>query len=755
MTDDALPNGATDEPDEPDGPGGGRPPVAGPDGGDGIAGPDQPGDGKDARDKPDDKADDKPDDVGRRLEDGDRVQGSADFLHFLTDAVVNLGGGDRGTGGGIVNVVIGDVKNSGTIAGRDVHGGGRRAFLGDVVAGPVSVATLDEIDATFVRPESYRRIEDLLTSRSAVLLQAPPGWGRTTTGLHLLGNHCEKVNLLHPDADLRQLGRDDLAERTGYLLEARTVEQLHRLRVSHFTALAGACRDRDARVVVTVDASIQVGADVLREFGIDAGPPPGVEAILRRHLVLAPGGSSDELDPSEMDALITEVADASPSMRETVELAGELARVAAGELGIGEFRDELGERSDQTFTTWLTGAADTAQHALIIALAVFGGMPYVRVAQVESELEQLFRQAEDPENKAPRQVFGELRTDRLARARAETFDLLEPTPYGVRRVEGVRFRHGTDPVRILRWVWHEHDVARNLTRVWLDRLGRHPDRAIRVRAAAAIGVFATFDLEWARRTILLPWARSDDLRERENAVAALNIAAAGSGLAPVTRMLRAWVTSKHPALRWTGARALGISVGRTIRHEALRMLRGPAGVDDVDLSFAIGESLVELYVVSDDAAAAREVLDAVTRWSGSKRFRRRQTATVCFLLLALDVREEDADGHVWPALLALADRDSEAHDQVVALWRQAFGAAYLRDDAEIAFGSWVRLAAGSTEAARALKQITAGLIADDTYVRGRLRLVARAIRARRKRNPPAADAADVLLEQLGYEESIP
>jgi len=147
------------------------------------------------------------------------------------------------------------------------------------------------------------------------------------------------------------------------------------------------------------------------------------------------------------------------------------------------------------------------------------------------------------------------------------------------------------------------------------------------------------------------------------------------------------------------------------------------------------------------------VLAAINRWSEAKSFRRRQTATICFLLLALDVREEDPDSRFWPALLALAERDSVARDHVVALWGQALDAAYFRSDAEAAFADWIELAGGSEDVLGALSRLTLRLAEAGTYARDRLLVAVHSVRNRRRRNPSAADAAEVLLEQLGYEET--
>ena len=97
--------------------------------------------------------------------------------HVRDDAVFALTGGTVQAGNVFLNNTIGLI---------DAGGHRSAAHSGAVASGPVGDGTLRAVSATFVKPPDYPRILGKLRECSVILLRAEPGWGRTTTALHLL-----------------------------------------------------------------------------------------------------------------------------------------------------------------------------------------------------------------------------------------------------------------------------------------------------------------------------------------------------------------------------------------------------------------------------------------------------------------------------------------------------------------------------------------------------------------------------------------
>jgi hypothetical protein len=652
------------------------------------------------------------------LKDQDRVRESAGFTMLLEQAIAELAGGKVAFEHSGV-LIVGDVNLTGDLVGGDKYGGAeKRSFLGEVVVGEVPAEVLEQNRQAFVEPFCYARLEDTLETHSVVLLQASSGWGRTTTALHVLGGLCpEGVRKLNPDTTLRKLNAEkEFKKPGGYLVEIRAVDQLTGFKVPHLEELSAACGRAGVRLVVTVDDDIPLDSEVRTEFVVPGGTRPNPETVLRRHLDLRLGGADpDTADDTEVAgevgptaatvlseeavrALVTEVVEDPLSMRRLVELADKLARVAMGRLDLDTVRTHFSEQSEQNFGEWFDQMKESEQRAFVIALAAFNGMSYFTVARASQQLEERIRRVEEGDEDEGRPVFGTRRKKRVDGARAKLVMATDFTRYGPTRVEAVRFRNEGYPGRVLEWVWREYDEVRPLLLDWLRDLGVDGDRAVRVRAAAAVGLLATFDFDRICRDILLPWANDDYVWARESAVSALCVP---RNLRPelavhVIRMVHDWTRKGNNLNRqWTAARALGTSIGQSIRPQAIKLLFRAAGRNDLDLSFAVGDSMQELFI-ADEADAQRDVMRALKRWtSDSTRAdsaARKITGVICFLQLAFNVTAEDPESRsTWPGLLWLAVQDDH-FDLLALLWRRAMRTPHFFLAAQDAFADWVHLA---------------------------------------------------------------
>jgi hypothetical protein len=701
-------------------------------------------DGRARGDRPED---DQLPDAATRLKDEARTRDAADLRRRQLDAEANLSGH---IAAGRDMHVRGDVFIGHKALGEAWHDG--------VVVDRVPDAVLDEIGRSFVPPPVYGRLRERLAESHVAVLHARPGWGRTTTGLAVLGGLCPAgVWGLSPDTDLRNLRPAKLQEGGGHLLEIRALDRIAPVKVPHVEALATACAERGVRLLVTLDANLAPAQAVLDEFGVDGGAPADADTVLRRHLARhVEDDAGDLLDDPAVKGFVasvldtTETADTTLGMRELVELAGSLARVATGEATVDEVRARWEERSSQSITRWLSELPDLADQAFVVALAAFNGSPYLTVSRLARRLERRIRRALDDDAAGERRpFFGPSRDERLDIARAEVFASDLHTRYGSQPVEGVRFCNRAYPRQVLRQVWIQHDVARDIVVDWLRDVGDDADPDVRTKAATAIGMLATLELEWIRRQVLLPWADSPDLRHRESAVTALGLPSREPELAgAVARMLREWVGERRrPQRRRTAIAALGTRVGGFTRAETLAMLRAVAADDDMRVTYALCDSVVTLLRDAlPEVAEAAPLLRALTRWSGKKAPPvRRRSALHCFLYLAVDVTHEDpADGTAWPALLWLAGQDPDTRAAVTTLWRRALRTPHVALLAPDVLIRWVEAAAVSPPVLDALADLSSELARDD-HDRHR---VLRALRRLHDSRPDLTAAAGALVRRL-------
>jgi hypothetical protein len=661
-------------------------------------------------------------DPASRLRDRERTRETADYARILDERTIGLVGdvGAGGFGQSTVHIYAGPIY--GDVVGGAKYGGAEsRALLGEIVVGEVTTTVLGGLRRSFVAPACADGLRAMLHERGVAVLDAPTGWGRTTTGVCLLDELCEAgVSKLETDTDLRKLDPKHLKDGFGYLLEVRSDDQLLRVRVPHLEALGAACLGRGIRLLVTTEAGAHLRADVHGEFGVRGGHRPDRAAVLEHHLVVhladldpangrvplashAPAAVREAaravLSSADTIELLDPCVDDSFSMRRLARLAGRLTQLPSEGTKVDDIRAELTAESRQGIEQWLGGEPDLARYSLRIALAVLNGMSSFTVTRAAVLLEDMLREvAQGDGDDEPRPVFSVSRAQRLDDARAEAFPTREVTPFGTTSVEGMRYRHAGYPLAVLAWAWREHDVARDVMLDWLGRLGGDRDRRIRIAAATATGHFATFEFEWARRALLTPWAEQTDPLQRESAAAALRLPAMRpelSGL--VLEMLRGWLhPDENPYRRWTAVRALGASVGRSFMDEAIKLLRKVAKDEDPFFVIAVYESMTELFVTADEQATSK-VLHALTRWSGSRApAARRRTAIFCFLMIAFQTTIDDpVDGARWPSLVWLAETDVVAGQRVALLWRRALRMAGLAGVARAVVDDWVERATES------------------------------------------------------------
>jgi hypothetical protein len=499
--------------------------------------------------------------------------------------------------------------------GNIIFGGGHDAVTGvpsaPRVPGVISRLELDKVVRSFVPSPGHGRFRQTLVSRHLVILRAAAGWGRTAAAEYLLHDALTtspppddwpddevgavRISRLDAETDLRAFTVEHLRSAgdeepvRGFLLDVAVPPGAGLLRGSDLERLAGQLAKAHSYLVVTVDAGTVFG-DELAEFLHDGEAPPAALDVVARHAarVLArPAADVLHLarDNAELGQLVEGLAREGPNCDGLAQLGERWARAGAGAPD-DDLRRWVAASLDARFVAWLAEPGLTTDHrALVVALAVFHGMSYAKVARLAHDLEgrvlaaarehapTILRAspARDGDGSRPGddgvprwRMFTRPRGARLAAARAEVRAGSESTPYGEVGTELVSFTDDSYPWKILHWVWHEQNGLHGVLLEWLSALGGDNDPAVRVRAAAAVGVLGGWAFDKIRIRVLLPWADEDHswLREAVAAALSLSVTRRPDLLPVVTSMLRDWkLHTRHPARRRAAVRAWGAGLG--------------------------------------------------------------------------------------------------------------------------------------------------------------------------------------------------
>ncbi len=564
---------------------------------------------------------------------------------------------------------------------------------------------LDEVRTAFVPPTGFPALS---IGRQLLIIRIGRGRGGGTAATRLLLDAgVRTVKEFASDVTLRRLTTARLEPDTGYLLRNAAASVIEELTEFEITRLGGCLGERDSRLVLTVDPRVRLPEELLERYTADIGDPPPAADILAAHLrrrlrARDPDGVRTEeilSHPTVVDMLAS-----SAGREDRVARAASFARILAdaehaGDFDLTKIAEQLGRITDASFDAWFD-ALELGDRCFAIALATLPGHSYENVTEAATRLEQTLSPPVPaaPGEKRP-DPFRIRRTERLDTVLARVSGRPMPTRYGVTPMELVTFIDPSLIRQILDRVWTEYPETRPDLLAWLRELARHAVRAVRYGAATSVGVFAVQAFDYVRRFVIEPWARSDDVLDRQAAAAALVSPAQDPSVSAATRtMVWEWHLDRSPLqLRNTAARAYG-HLGDIETSEALDAFGHLATETRADLFQVIANSIT-LIIVRGDEKAALEILRRLRYWIdgpeveppvGSIREYRETTwedddaderarmfaAYYSFLTAANDAKlvepvDDRPDATAWFGLLWLADRNPEIAAVVAELWENA------------------------------------------------------------------------------------
>jgi hypothetical protein len=601
----------------------------------------------------------------------------------------------------IGNIVMGDAIMD-TLVGGDMRGDDPRRRPADVMHGPartITTAHLEMIDETFVCPGCFAPADATLQSRGLLLLRAKPGWGRETIALKLLHEHCKgELRKLDAETFLPRSGLPEVEEQHGYVVDALEPRHVRWLRITYLETLSQHLQKRGALMVMVLDYPAPLRGGDFQNYLVDGGEPAPTPAVVGNHLrwqlkpLLENVGDVDRraselLDHEQVGTVIAELSSSSAS--DLVAFATDLAGAYRSSETIGKIVHRHSRSVASRFVEWFDGQTDIEQRALVIALAVFQGMPLHIVGRTARLLADRIREAENPDPEHVRRtLFGSPMRERLAAASAEIFSGAETTLYGQIDVELVRFRNGALGPLVLEHVWDEHEHAHAVVRDWLRDLGIDPDPAVRARAGAAVGLLSRREFGHMQEHVVKPWADYGDFDRQQAAVAALLVLSSKpvhSGL--VRKLILDWLRPYQPTSRRATAIAALASVRVLPLQRTLSELRR-AVRDEPELIGPTADALTQLFVLPESQGP---VLAALLSWSSTMRANLRHTAHLAGLWIAKESHVKVATASAeptWPAMVSLG----EETEHRVKLFGILCDAPFTSERAYGLIRQWVRLA---------------------------------------------------------------
>ncbi|MEN3534305.1 hypothetical protein AAH991_04250 [Microbispora sp. ZYX-F-249] len=494
------------------------------------------------------------------------------------------GASHRATDGGTVNA-----------AGRDQYIIGSSQEDKAVYSVGVPSRTVGVVRRCHVPTESYRTLVRRLRDEHVLLLRGEQHSGQPTAALAALARwtgDAGRLAWLHLKRDPLRLVTADLRDGTGYLLVAGDDTTW----TSHADQVLGhLCRIAErvgARIIVLAGPEFPE-----HDWAVKHEPAP-LDGVFANWLVheLYEGGEAnpqEQADKTAGDELVREKLAGYRRPREARALA---LQVAAGLLhgrSVSEILEGLPEQRRLRARNLLTKDTPRRARSFLIASAVLSGSAAAVVAT------QTLRLATLIEEELARQTTVE--QPRRHHLWEWLSDWTEDTGIRVKETgrggDGQVIEFDEPPMAgsILRVVWEEQPTIHEPLLTWLQQLTENEQFDIRMKAAEAIGLLATYDFIVVGDRFLEEWRDSDKVQRRELAAWTLASAARDPQVEPrVLECLRRWAHNGRKA-QSVVIRAYGSWLGARHVEKALSVLGGIAKTSGHVLAGSVARAVSQIH----------------------------------------------------------------------------------------------------------------------------------------------------------------
>ncbi|WP_407565613.1 hypothetical protein [Streptomyces sp. 184] len=547
-----------------------------------------------------------------------------------------------------------------------------------LLAGPVAADELATLRDTLHEPPDYAEFKRRLRADRLIVLLGRSGTGRMFTALSLLDDLSRgSVSRLDPATDLKEVEAEHLASGHGFALEPLSFPgelELDRLR--------GILERREAYGVLL---AVPEAGHALAPAGRYRLPfrPSGADEVLDSQLVYA---LADRPDLVEEARALARSEDVTTAMglgellpAEATRLARLLARRVTGDLPREELLAGCRDFAMRQAAVWFANGERTEElprlrdSAFRIALAVLGHAPVSAVVEAAELLTWEFAVTTDPDSAPGRPLFNHDLDARLVSARAVAGAGTEALGDADVPVRTVHFAGERLAPAVLEHLWeYRHNVRGPVLR-WLGSLGDDPRSQVWVRAAIAAGALCRLDCSHTVQHILQPMAAAQQVRRRQFAATALDLAITDPHVgAAVASLVRRWAADGSAGLRRTAAIVLGRGRATASVAGALDLLGTVGTWEEGEARADAAENIVQLM----GSTVAPLPMERLRGWLGDTRVEYQNLGLQSTLFLAGTRVDEvwnpapeiEHLGNV-PLLVALAEaRPAQAAGLAGLLW---------------------------------------------------------------------------------------
>jgi len=603
---------------------------------------------------------------------------------------------------------------------------------------PVPEEQVESIRMAFAEPDGWADVRAAFAKKRVTILRGRAGCGKKGAAIRLLlsmqQEHIYQLGSSTPLNRLTDLLASD-SEIWGWLGSepAFIIDQpkdIANSRADFLQGLESLLRQANARLVLTAGSDVILPDHGLRDYGyiIELAGPPAHDLLIANHLIHRLGG--EQADKLMALPGITKVIKKYTTPETSCSFAAALAAIVADRCPAAEDADAAAIQKISNdverhlaghFESWFASLPDAQSRAFAVALAVFGGLPYEFVARAARALYRRFDDAPPYlaissdlwfPGRAPRlnklRPVITTRRERLQVLGAQVKEIDAGGLYGASRAESIEYSDSSYANEVLRYAWTSYEIQ-DILLDWLQALADDGTVHIRLFAARAVGLLATWSFEYISFQVLAYWAISKNQYRREAVAYALWKAVSEKPelLPQVRALVKGWyVNQSNPYAQATAARAYGLAFGSTDLASTLEALNRLLIVDNGAVAGAIGYAMADLLVPATvdgsvgplpegEAGLVRRVLAS---FEVSVRDRDRSgNAELAFLTmmnLLLTPVQSDATGEIvsWPSLLRLLIRMPDIRQSVVTLWRHVLNDSLFPEIAEGIMTQWATTA---------------------------------------------------------------
>jgi len=533
----------------------------------------------------------------------------------------------------------------------------RQRRIGELVVNPVPSWELERTAAVYVASPLFEEGMRRLREHGLLFLHGPRGSGKRATALRLLSGILfndarTEIYEINPNLRLTDLRPDDLPTGTALLLESADGAALAGLSRFQLDALCNALDPagrNNALVVVAGQLPSAFPADYrhltlewrLPWAGGDAARQR--EALVRhiRYLTFYTADYAEVIEPQlqRLEAFppIAQLLKEALSPGQLAELAALLAPALRGQITVEEAVAGLEDQAARDVEAWFGQGHPRETENLLIAAAVFSGLPYQEIREtaraLESHLqpEEADRMADGKAAPRPATRFGgrENRRALLEAIQARTVPTTRRTHYGEVLEDAIELRNPAWQEAVLRFVWEDPEYGGRFL-AWLKAYGGHPNHHVRTRAAAAIGALARRGFTTIEADILRAWAASPDPNMRRSAAQVLGITIWDEAFsAPSARLLHYWASqSDQPRWQWTAAAAYAGLAGPRYPGQTLADLKliGRRSLEHPGLLEPLLRAVLTFYATAQDLPERRlALLEELASWGAEAPSEKKDT----------------------------------------------------------------------------------------------------------------------------------